>query len=674
MNKLVPILALATSLAFGQYEELQSSLDTTTSHDYSDFYWEVFRYSDARITLTFDEAVTGTLSIAAAYPRNGTNYFRATNFTASASNTVFTSIVNKENFPAAKTYYTEILEQASATGPSRVLASGMWKFSYSVFEAGSISTNTGQNVIGPPYHTLTDVENWPFATSASAGDITSVEVSGGLLTGGGTNGAVTVTLSTNAVRAATSAAYEAAGAVTAHNTNAAAHAGLFDAAGSAAAVSNALAAGAAAGLTAVQVEADPTVAGAVSAHNTNAAAHSALFAAARTNATSINGVAVATVTAGAAAGAVALPLAGGTMTGALLTTRNFTATAPASDELPSASWVRSLAMRGEEWFLTSTVTNGYGEKTANFVTMGGANPTGIITNSIASPVASSTYLLGGVTTNTYGAIRSPVTVEVYMNRVGGNSSTVIPIHPEIYYVYDGTTNHLGDWETANQTITATTPTKYTFTVAFTEPTITGAVHLIAYLKSGTVSGSAAGLNVYGGGIYPSHVDIEGVAAGETAADVAADLAAHIADPTAAHAASAISATGTYANVQEAINNMGTGSLTASQATNIARTVAWTPGLTPFALTYAATVTVTRAMLATNSASLTLTGNTVLSLATNGWTTAEIARWSLDINRGTNTLAFDTAVYDNTTVLDVTAARVALFFRKGVGDTKHKVRQ
>jgi hypothetical protein len=115
-------------------------------------------------------------------------------------------------------------------------------------------------------------------------------------------------------------------------------------------------------------------------------------------------------------------------------------------------------------------------------------------------------------------------------------------------------------------------------------------------------------------------------------------------------------------------------ITAGTATNIARTVARAPGITPTALTYASTLVVTRAMLTNNTASITLTGSFILSVATNGWTTAEVARWSLDINRGTNTVAFDTAVFDNTTVLDVTATRVALFFRKQVGDTKHKVRQ
>ena len=45
-----------------------------------------------------------------------------------------------------------------------------------------------------------------------------------------------------------------------------------------------------------------------------------------------------------------------------------------------------------------------------------------------------------------------------------------------------------------------------------------------------------------------------------------------------------------------------------------------------------------------------------------------------VTKGAHTLGFDTAVFDNTTVLDTSATRVALFFRKQVGDTKHKVRQ
>jgi len=220
-----------------------------------------------------------------------------------------------------------------------------------------------------------------------------------------------------------------------------------------------------------------------------------------------------------------LAYAGGTMTGAVLTTRDMLTTGPSADELVNAEWVRSLTVQGAQWYFTSTVTNGYGEKTANFVALSTDPPASLFTNSIASPVTSDTYLAGGVATQLLGSLRSPVTFEIYMNRVGGNVTTVIPVHTEVYYVYSGTTNHLGDWEVAPQTITATTPTKYTFTVPFAEPTITNGVYLVAYLKSGTVSGTAAGLNIYGGGVYASHLDIDAINAGETAADVAADLVA-----------------------------------------------------------------------------------------------------------------------------------------------------
>lgn len=197
---------------------------------------------------------------------------------------------------------------------------------------------------------------------------------------------------------------------------------------------------------------------------------------------------------------------------------DYIATAPSAKEIPTAEWVRSLTLTGAEWFFTDTVNTSDWAKTANFVDLALDVPASLFTNSIASPVASDTYLAGGITTQFFSSLRSPINFEIYMNRVGGNASTVIPVHPEVYYVYNGTTNQLGDWEAADQTIDATTPTKYTFTVAFGEPALTGTVCVVGYLKSATVSGTAAGLNIYGGGIYPSHMDIGGIASGEGIAD------------------------------------------------------------------------------------------------------------------------------------------------------------
>jgi hypothetical protein len=212
---------------------------------------------------------------------------------------------------------------------------------------------------------------------------------------------------------------------------------------------------------------------------------------------------------------------------ALLSDREQLTTAPVDDEFATAEWVRSLAMSGAEWFYTATGTNGYGEKTTNFAVLSLSPPASAFTNSIASPVPSSTYIAGGVGTQLYGAVRSPITFEVWCNRVGGNSSTVIPAHPEIYYVYAGTTNHLGDYDSGDQNIAASaTAAKYTWTVSFVEPTITSGVYVIGYLKSGTVSGTAAGVNILGGGVYDSHMNIDAVEEGDTAEAVQANLTTH----------------------------------------------------------------------------------------------------------------------------------------------------
>jgi hypothetical protein len=74
-------------------------------------------------------------------------------------------------------------------------------------------------------------------------------------------------------------------------------------------------------------------------------------------------------------------------------------------------------------------------------------------------------------------------------------------------------------------VTQTSPENLRFVVSFNAPAITGAVQIIGYLKTGTVSGPAAGLRIYGGAGYSSHMDIEGTA-GVLAGDVDAKLTTH----------------------------------------------------------------------------------------------------------------------------------------------------
>jgi hypothetical protein len=214
---------------------------------------------------------------------------------------------------------------------------------------------------------------------------------------------------------------------------------------------------------------------------------------------------------------------GGTLTGPLLTTLDHITTPPGDYELPSARWVRGLAMAGSECYFTSTITNGFGNKTTNFALLSGTLPASLFTNSIASPIASSTYFVGGICTNLRTAIRSTITIDAWLARVGGSSASTIPIIGEIYYIYAGTTNHLGDWSVGPLYLTSTTPQNMQWVVSFNEPAVTGAVQIIGYLKTGTVSGPAAGVNIYGGGQYSSHMDVQSSASEYTltAAGIAA---------------------------------------------------------------------------------------------------------------------------------------------------------
>jgi hypothetical protein len=120
---------------------------------------------------------------------------------------------------------------------------------------------------------------------------------------------------------------------------------------------------------------------------------------------------------------------------------------------------------------------------------------------------------------------------------------------------------------------------------------------------------------------------------------------------------------------------GTGSgISAETATNIARSVAFDSGVTPFVLTSATNVAITR-LTGTNAYSLVMATNVTLTITTNGWTGAEVGRFSLDVSAGAFTLAFDTAVMTNTTVLDISTTKATpLYFRKPVGETVWRVRQ
>ncbi len=192
--------------------------------------------------------------------------------------------------------------------------------------------------------------------------------------------------------------------------------------------------------------------------------------------------------------------------------------APSETEFPTAGWVRGLTLAGQQWFLGENVNTSAWAKTTNFVDLLTVASTNLFTNSIASPITSDTYFWGGMTTSLFSDVRSPIGIEVWLARVGGNASSILPVHPEVYYVYNGQTNQLGDWEVENQLVGSTDPTKFTFSISLFDPMITGSVYIVSYLKSGTVSGSAAGIDISGGGVRPSHIDLDTIPSGESFAD------------------------------------------------------------------------------------------------------------------------------------------------------------
>jgi hypothetical protein len=215
----------------------------------------------------------------------------------------------------------------------------------------------------------------------------------------------------------------------------------------------------------------------------------------------------------------ALSTNGGTVSGAILSTLDHITTPPADDEVPTSRWVRGLLQSGGAWYYTTNIASGYGEKTANFVFLSTNLQADVFTNSIASPVPSSTYIAGGIKTNVQLSVNSAITFDVWFSRVGGSGSSVLPISAEIYYIYQGETNHLGDWTVGPYLLTSATPVNHQFVVAFNNPAITGAVQIIGYLKTGTVSGPAAGINIYGGDGYSSHMSISTAGSGTDSAAI-----------------------------------------------------------------------------------------------------------------------------------------------------------
>jgi hypothetical protein len=393
------------------------------------------------------------------------------------------------------------------------------------------------------------------------------------------------------------------------------------------------------GTAATQASTAFDAAGSVSAHNGSNTSHSALFAAARTNATHINGVAVATVTAGAAAGVTALQptgnAAGLTNFPALVVQTNATDVTFANWRFYTGAFHAAIrAMRSGN----SRIEDYNGRAVMSFTEEGERF---LYSSNVA-----------GIVVASYNDV---------LRAYDANGTNGVPVQETL-------TNHTAQ-------IAAKVPT--TRKIA-----INGVTNDLSADMSFTVSGSSDGGAT---NLVPGASDAYNPTTRTLTRSTNEPIAAaHIADTTAAHPASAISCTGTYSTVQAAINAMGTGSGVTNNA-GTAITLANTNRITaietsvptegaayrfvydsyrtPYTLTTAGTVTVTRAM--GRIGYLKLAGNvTKFTFNTSDFPTNCVGEFTLDLVATSYSFGFDTTVITNSTLLDISTTKTTpLFFRK-----------
>jgi len=199
---------------------------TNATGDFNAFSWQWMGYDSQAINVNLLPAGYASVSMRLSYPRRGT-IFLDIGGTLNVSN--FTASIDRTNLPPDGVYFCEFLGyNTSITNmDTRSLATGMVNIQHSLFQNTTQSSWTNPavgTVIGPPYHTLSPLGNWPFLTSSY------VPVDPVALTGGVGNGAtVTVTGKTFYVTvvAPTGTAASVDADLQDHKTNATAHASLF---------------------------------------------------------------------------------------------------------------------------------------------------------------------------------------------------------------------------------------------------------------------------------------------------------------------------------------------------------------------------------------------------------------------------------------------------------------
>jgi len=519
------LVALSVSASAFEYDTITETLVVSSvAYDYTNFSWDIWGYNDQKIVATFDTAYTN-IYLRFTYPRNGTVYLTVTNH-ALTNGTEWTAIISRTNLPPSGSYFCEFLgwQNAYTSSPTRILAAGRALVHYSIWEGTTQSTWTNPlrgTVIGPPVHTLsTPLEDWGFIVATNANwwrklptnalNITTNSYTAGyvLSTANGTNlqwiaggGAANVYTSSNNTYSAGTTQDIRSGSIIVADADATNEpptwSQLISATGTVATALRADIGTATGTLATARIVPLETATGAL---NTAVAIFS-------TNTFLLNADNVATGT--------------NQFAGPALSSVGHLTSAPTSNELVTAEWVRGLFSVGVPWYGTTNVA-AVGILPTN-TTVSGSIDVPAFAQVEFAVTGVNHYAWSMITTNTItGTIQGPAQVEVYLFSKKGTQRS-LSIKPELYWVTNLAeqipTN--GDWEANAQALTMGVTNRMLFTIAFPD-TIVANAYLLARIKitaKGNLTTNAIGCVGLG---TPSHIQFRDSATSLAGAALKAD--------------------------------------------------------------------------------------------------------------------------------------------------------
>lgn len=209
--------------------------------------------------------------------------------------------------------------------------------------------------------------------------------------------------------------------------------------------------------------------------------------------------------------------AGDTATGPLLSS-SASITTPASTELATAGWVRSLFNAGAFFYTTTNVfANATNVGSDQFVYEFSTNiPLPAVRSWTTADFLTNNGYIGSVlVTNPIQQLSGQISVSAYLGFTGGASTPTLTLHPEVYLSYDRT-NWFGDYSAGNQNIVHGSTNLYQWVIDFPAQVSTNATGfwIQRRFKVGAVTGTGTrtlwvmvGTNAISGTADASHISV-----------------------------------------------------------------------------------------------------------------------------------------------------------------------